>query len=180
MKRIIAVAIATAVLVLGGYGIAYATIPDSSGVIDGCYKTSNPGQGALIVIDSSATCPSGTTPLHWNQAGPQGPAGAAGATGATGPAGPSTAGPAGLDIVTVWNGGNNVNNNSLVYCRGDHPYAIGGGGIATDFGSESTSQLVEDRPIGSGGPSFLNPPNPPTGWYIVGSKNNLYTAAYAI
>src|SRR5260370_34221814 len=121
MKRIIAVAIATAVLVLGGYGIAYATIPDSSGVIDGCYKTSNPGQGALIVIDSSATCPSGTTPLHWNQAGPQGPAGAAGATGATGPAGPSTAGPGGLGIGTLWDGGNQVNTKAPVPRAADEP-----------------------------------------------------------
>lgn len=70
------------VIVGGGAGVAYASIPGPGGVISGCYKTSNPGQGALIVIDSSATCPSGTTALNWNQTGPQGPAGP------TGPAGP--------------------------------------------------------------------------------------------
>jgi hypothetical protein len=73
-------AVIIAVLAVG-VGIAYASIPASGGTIDGCYKTSNPGQGALIVIDSSATCPSGTTALNWNQTGPQGPAGPSGVSG---------------------------------------------------------------------------------------------------
>src|SRR5258708_23745370 len=81
-KLIIAVA-AAPLLALAGLGIAWASIPDSNGVIHGCYKTSSPGQGALVVIDSATqTCPSGTTPLNWNQTGPQGPAGPAGPSGA--------------------------------------------------------------------------------------------------
>jgi hypothetical protein len=86
-------------------GFAYAAIPDSSGVIHGCYSTKN---GALRVIDSSAKCASTELALNWNQTGPKGatgpagPAGAAGAkgdpgaTGAQGPKGDSgAAGPAG-------------------------------------------------------------------------------------
>jgi hypothetical protein len=70
-------------LVLGAVaGIAYASIPGPDGVIHGCYKTSTPAQGALITIDSAASCPSGYTALNWNQVGPQGPAGP-GATSAT-------------------------------------------------------------------------------------------------
>ena len=41
-----------AVLALAVAGIAYAAIPDSSGVIHGCYSKT----GALRVIDSSAKC----------------------------------------------------------------------------------------------------------------------------
>jgi hypothetical protein len=62
-------------------GIAYASIPDSSGVIHGCYKTTG---GGLRVIDTDrgATCTTGEKSLNWNQTGPQG---------ATGPRGPSDA-----------------------------------------------------------------------------------------
>lgn len=72
-------------------GVAFASIPDSSGVIHGCYDKSS---GALRVIDSSVTtCGTNETALTWNQQGPQGPAGPTGPRGATGPAGP--AGPTG-------------------------------------------------------------------------------------
>jgi len=77
-------------LVLGG--IAYASIPDPSGVIHGCYRTQNPAIGALIVIDDATqTCPSGTVPLNWNQEGPQGATGAVGPTGPQGSVGPPNA-----------------------------------------------------------------------------------------
>jgi hypothetical protein len=66
-------------------GIAVASIPDSSGVIHGCYLTSgNPNiRGALRVIDTEAgqTCSSSETAIEWNQEGPQGPTGAQGPTG---------------------------------------------------------------------------------------------------
>jgi hypothetical protein len=80
-------------------GFAYAAIPDSSGVIQGCYSKKN---GALRVIDSSATCASTEAALSWNQKGPKGdtgppgPAGPAGPAGLAGPAGPKgDTGPAG-------------------------------------------------------------------------------------
>src|SRR5258707_12761650 len=83
----------TALVLTAGGAIAYASIPAPNGTIDGCYKTSGPAQGALIIIDSTATCPSGTAALNWNQTGPQGPAG------------PSTAGPGGLGVGGVSGGG---------------------------------------------------------------------------
>jgi collagen triple helix repeat protein len=83
--------------VLAG-GAAFAAIPDSNGVINGCYQKN---VGNLRVIDPGAgdTCRPSEIPISWSQTGPQGPAGPAGPqgpkgdTGAVGPAGP--AGPAG-------------------------------------------------------------------------------------
>ena len=79
---------------------AYATIPDSAGVIHTCYSKS---LGTWRPIDYSAEkCKSAETQLDFSQTGPQGPAGPvgpagpAGPQGATGPAGPAgSAGPAG-------------------------------------------------------------------------------------
>src|SRR5258708_22769510 len=82
----------TALVLTAGGAIAYASIPAPNGTIDGCYKTSGPAQGALIIIDSTATCPSGTAALNWNQTGPQGPAG------------PSPAGAGGLGVGGVKGG----------------------------------------------------------------------------
>jgi hypothetical protein len=52
-------------------GVSYAAIPDSSGIIHGCYNIKT---GALKVIDSAvkAGCPKNTTSLNWNQTGPPG------------------------------------------------------------------------------------------------------------
>ena len=62
-------------LTLGG-GLAWASIPDASGVIHGCYKN---GSGDLRVVDlATSSCKSNETSLLWNQAGalgPQGPQG---------------------------------------------------------------------------------------------------------
>jgi hypothetical protein len=52
-------------LVVGG--IAFATIPDSSGVIHGCYSKNN---GALRVIDDSVSqCSNKENALNWNARG---------------------------------------------------------------------------------------------------------------
>ena len=91
--------IAGAFLAGGAAGIA--AIPDSSGVINGCYQKN---VGNLRVIDPSAggECRPPEIPISWSHTGPQGPAGPAGpqgprgetgATGAQGPVGP--AGPKG-------------------------------------------------------------------------------------
>jgi hypothetical protein len=58
-------------------GIAYATIPDGSGVIHGCYQKN---QGTLRVIDTGTTqtCSSSEAPLTWSQTGPQGQPGPTG------------------------------------------------------------------------------------------------------
>ena len=64
-------------------GIAYANIPDTGGVIHGCY---NKIQGSLRVIDTdkAQTCTNGETPLNWSQTGPQGPQGIQGQQGPQG------------------------------------------------------------------------------------------------
>jgi hypothetical protein len=63
-KRRIVAAAAAAGLAIGG-GVAYATIPESSGVIHGCYAKN----GALRVVDRVAgdSCRSNETALDWNQ-----------------------------------------------------------------------------------------------------------------
>jgi hypothetical protein len=82
--RTTAAAVFAAVLAAGG--IAYATIPDSGGVIHGCYAKSG---GSLRVIDDSVTnCKSTETALNWNIQGQQGPVGPAGPQGLQGFAGP--------------------------------------------------------------------------------------------
>jgi hypothetical protein len=51
-----------------GFEVASASIPDTNGVIHGCYKSKN---HQLSVIDPATTpaCKSGSTPLNWNQSG---------------------------------------------------------------------------------------------------------------
>ena len=85
-------------LAVGGavFGIAtavQASIPDSSGVIHGCYNTSlahgNP-TGGLRVIDTSkpnGNCTSWETAVSWNANGVSGARGPSGAPGPTGPKG---------------------------------------------------------------------------------------------
>jgi hypothetical protein len=80
--------IVTALLAVGG-GIAYATIPSSSGVIQGCYQMTS---GTLRVIGTNPTvgggkCSSSEKPLTWNQRGPTGARGATGLRGVTGATG---------------------------------------------------------------------------------------------
>jgi hypothetical protein len=94
-------------VVVGGvtFGLAtavQASIPDSSGVIHGCYNTSlahGSPLGDLRVIDTSkpnGNCASWEAPLNWNQRGVTGPTGATGPTGPNGPTGPTgPTGPAG-------------------------------------------------------------------------------------
>lgn len=87
------VAAVAVVAALVAAGVAYGSIPDSSGVIHGCYLKSG---GGLRVIDSASKCGQSETSLNWNQQGPAGPAGPAGPTGPTGPAGSAgSTGPAG-------------------------------------------------------------------------------------
>ena len=90
LLAVVALAVAT--------GIAYATIPDSSGVYTACKLNAT---GTIRLIDPSLPstnllghCTSYETQITWSQAGPrgaqgvQGPKGDTGNTGATGSAGP--------------------------------------------------------------------------------------------
>jgi hypothetical protein len=72
-----------AALLVGATGIALATIPSSSGVINGCYEKR---LGILRVIDADAgkTCTKYENPISWNQQGPKGEPGPAGPAGADG------------------------------------------------------------------------------------------------
>jgi hypothetical protein len=68
-------AAAVAALALAG-GIAYAAIPDPTGMIHGCFKTVG---GQLRVIDTSTTnCLPSETAISWNQVGAQGTPGVSG------------------------------------------------------------------------------------------------------
>jgi hypothetical protein len=72
------VSVAAIVAALAIAGIAYATIPDSTGAIHGCYAKKD---GSLRVIDTGAggACDAKKeTPLDWNQSGPPGPPGPSG------------------------------------------------------------------------------------------------------
>jgi hypothetical protein len=93
-SRLVAALVGAATMAAVG-GVAYATIPDSNGVIHGCYTTKG---GILRVIDTSVgqSCTSFETPITWNQKGPKGDTGPQGLRGDAGPAGPKgDAGPAG-------------------------------------------------------------------------------------
>lgn len=158
-----------------GMGIAMAAIPDSGGVIHGCYKTPVPVHGnPLSVIDSGAggTCPSGYANLTWNQTGPQG------ATGAQGPAGP--AGPPGISgyqIITATPSNGYFSTIgpavvAVVTCpSGDK--ALSGGGTTEDSGGNITAVIADSAPVSGG-----------TGWrvtfYAPAGGSNSNDLAYAV
>jgi len=87
----------------GAFGIAsvvQASIPDSNGVIHGCYQytTTNNNYGRVRVYDTAkgGGCNLLEHPLDWNIRGPTGAIGPTGATGPTGPTGlTGPSGPAG-------------------------------------------------------------------------------------
>jgi hypothetical protein len=118
-KSKVGVALATGAVVAAAAGTAWATIPDSGGVIHACFDSKS---GNLRVIDyPSHDCTKFETSIDWNRTGapgPVGPAGAPGPAGAAGPAGPAgndgapgpagpagptgPAGPAGADATSIW------------------------------------------------------------------------------
>ena len=67
-----ATAMALAALVVAVGGVAYATIPDSSGTIHGCFSNTN---GILRVVESANDCRTSERAIEWNQEGPPGPPG---------------------------------------------------------------------------------------------------------
>jgi hypothetical protein len=90
--------LALAVLAAAG---AYAAIPNSGGVINGCYQKN---EGLLRVIDSDTeACRTSEVPIAWSQTGPQGPPGPQGPAGPQGLQGPQGAkGEAGTNGVSGW------------------------------------------------------------------------------
>jgi hypothetical protein len=78
---------AAAIALIAGAGVMFATIPDASGVIHGCYTKST---GLIRIIDDSVTsCRSGDTAISWNIQGAPGPKGDTGNTGPAGAPGPA-------------------------------------------------------------------------------------------
>jgi collagen triple helix repeat protein len=76
-------------------GVAYATIPDSSGQYHACVHKSN-GNVRIIDHDAGQNCKQNEQHVHWSQVGPPGAPGPAGPPGPPGPAGPQgPQGPAG-------------------------------------------------------------------------------------
>ena len=73
-----------AILMVAG-GVAYASIPDASGVIHGCYRTSTDDQkGQLRVVEDPASCRNNEAPIQWNEQGVPGPPGPPGQDGQDG------------------------------------------------------------------------------------------------
>jgi len=81
----LALAAVTAVTALVAGSIAWASIPDTAGVVHGCYDKLS---GQLRVTDTQTNQPKPCTGkeagLTWNERGPQGPAGPPGPAGAPG------------------------------------------------------------------------------------------------
>jgi len=92
--------VSIAALAVAG-GVAYATIPDSTGTIHGCYLRSG---GAVRVIDDSTTnCKTNEMSLDWNRQGVQGPPGPPGEQGQQGQQGqPGPPGPPGVDLTKIY------------------------------------------------------------------------------
>jgi hypothetical protein len=79
-------------------GVAWATIPDANGTINGCYRISEDDEkGQLRVVSDPTACRSNEAPILWNQVGPQGAKGEPGAQGPAGPKGDPGPGLAALD-----------------------------------------------------------------------------------
>jgi hypothetical protein len=74
-KRVLVAALVVAAAVTVG-GIAYASVPDSAGVIHGCYganaATKTNGSQLNIVDGDVAACGKGQTSITWNRTGPPG------------------------------------------------------------------------------------------------------------
>jgi hypothetical protein len=82
-RRHIAFVLVTCIAAAGG--IAYAAIPDATGVIHGCYRVSTDDQkGQLRAVSEPGNCRSNELPIDWSVTGPQGPPGADGEDGADG------------------------------------------------------------------------------------------------
>ena len=117
---------AAAVALVAAGTAAGATIRYSprggSGVIHGCYrKPAIHGSHTFMLQNARTGCPPGYSAISWNQKGP------------AGLAGPSTAGPSGLNVITVVNPhpiSQRPTSLAVATCPADHPYLIGGGGSA--------------------------------------------------
>jgi hypothetical protein len=168
-KLVYSLAVASAVsLTLLGVEVGRAATAVPPNTIHACVNsTTHVLSNVYTNPNSNVTCPTGSYRVIW-------------------PNGPATAGPTGLDVITIYESGGDSTGASLASCPSDHPYAIGGGGVSTtstDWSNPSSAHLVQSRPINvAAGPTNYSAPNPPTGWFVVGDplSSGAYVAAYAI
>jgi hypothetical protein len=153
--------LATLVTVALVSGVAYASIPDGSGTIHGCYAKST---GALRVIDTGG-CKSAELALTWAQQGTPGTPGTNGTNGAPGTNGTNgapgtngTNGVSGYQIVTDsvdFPVGSSAAGDLNVGCP-DNKVVVGGGGRINDsnFSEEPGNFDVEQSFPGPQGHSW--------------------------
>jgi hypothetical protein len=140
MKPRIRIASVAGLLVAATVGVvAYAAIPDSGGVIHGCYKNTT---GQLRVIDSATeACGNNETPLAWSQTGPEGPAGPPGPVGPEGQPGPPAL--SGYEVVLTDSQTNSSDRKTVISECPDGKRVLGGGASAVRIGT-MTSNLAVD------------------------------------
>jgi hypothetical protein len=148
------VVFAVAALFVAIGGIAYATIPDSGGVIHGCYQKD---VGTLRVIDPSAgdTCLASEIPISWSQTGPAGPQGPQGAPGQNGAPGA--------------NGKDGVSPTVAQVAPGDTNCAAGGAAITDAAGNTA---YVCNGTNGKDGQPFSGTFTSPNGLFAINVTDN--------
>jgi Collagen triple helix repeat (20 copies) len=173
---------------VGLFGVAtaiQASIPDSGGVIHGCYNTSlargNP-VGALRVIDTAkdgGNCASGESSLNWNVKGITGPQGPQGVQGPQGPKGdkgdPGTTGlpgAAGTNGTNGTNGADGISGYEVVSVTGKTGEAVAQ--------CPTGKKVIGGGGYSNGGLQFSEPTNSNTAWDVVGHDLTLGTGAFAI
>jgi hypothetical protein len=132
-------------------GIAYSTIPDSAGVIHGCYR--NNGQLRVIDPSNGGACKNNETGLDWSQTGPQGPPGQDGTDGTNGTNG--TNGVSGYELVSdtgpLPGGDPGTGQINSIFCPAGKK--VTGGGITVGYpqgGHFALSVIRESGPVGNG------------------------------
>jgi hypothetical protein len=136
-RRTVFLSVLGAVLLTMGGVAAHATIPDSSGVIHGCYDKS----GALRVVDPPTPpgCTAKERAVNWNQTGPQGPAGPQGSQGAPGGVSGYVVATTNSGFIAAGSGGSVV-----AYCpTGEHVLDGGWSGV---INGDSTLRILNSSP----------------------------------
>jgi len=146
-SRLVA-AIVVVALAASSAATVLASIPDPSGVIHACYKST----GNLRAIEDPSRCGRNETAISWNQQGPPGPQGEPGPPGEPGPAGPGGPAPATRwisrwDFARVTVGADISRLDTWVWVM--NPAAPGDG-------AASASVTVDFRTVCGGGTSFYS------------------------
>jgi hypothetical protein len=146
MRRRSVVAVLAVSAVAAGGAIAWAAIPDASGVIHACFKKSG---GALRVIDSGvAACKPDESHLDWNQVGQQGLAGPPGEQGLPGISG--------YEVARARSPVDSVASKAVTASCPEGKHVIGGGGIVIP--NNAPVALTVSTPV-------LGPP-PADSWFV--------------